>query len=56
MFSDEVTSEFRPSCKETVVNGIAEGRFGGEPGCSMEEPCQGRKRGLVIDAVGLVQS
>ena len=37
MFSDEVTSESRPSCKEAVVNGFAEGRFGWEPSCSMED-------------------
>ena len=56
MFSDEVTSEFRPSCKEAIVNSFVEGRFGGEPGGRMKERCQGRKRGLVIGVVGLVQS
>ena len=56
MISDAVASEIRPSCKETIVNGFAEGRFFWEPGGSMEECYQGRKRGLVIGAVGLVQS
>ena len=56
MFSDEVTSEVGPSCKEAVVNGIVEGRFGGEPGGGTKERCQGRQRGLVIGAVGLAQS
>ena len=56
MFPDEVTIELRPSCKEAIVNRFAEGRFGGEPGGDMKERCQCRKRGLVIDAVGLVQA
>ena len=55
MVSDEVTSELKPSCKETIVNSFVEGRFCREPGGSMKERCQGRKRGLVIGAVGLVQ-
>ena len=56
MISDEVASEFRPSCKETIVNSFAVGRFGGELGGSMKECCQGKERGLVIGVVGLVQS
>ena len=55
VFSDEVTGELRPSCKETTVNGLPKGRFCGEPSSCMKEPCQGRKRGLMIGAVGLVQ-
>ena len=55
MFSDEVTGELRPSCKEFAVNGFAEGRFGGESGGSMKERCQGRKRGLMVGAVWLMQ-
>ena len=55
MFSDEVASELRPGCKETIVNSFAEGRFCGEPGGSMKQRCKGRKRGLVIGTVGLVQ-
>ena len=56
MLSNEVASGLKPSCKETIVNSFAEGRYCREPDGSMKERCQDRKRGLVIGAVGLVQS
>ena len=55
MFSDEVAGELRPSCKEATVNSFAEGRFDGEANSSMREGCQGRKRGLMIGDVCLMQ-
>ena len=55
MFSDKVAGELGSSRKETTVNSFAESRFGGEASYGMKEGCQGRKRELMIDAVGLMK-
>ena len=55
MFSDEVASDLRPSCKEATANSFVEGRFGGEASGGMKEGCEGRKRGLMVGAVCLMQ-
>ena len=55
MLLDEVADELGPSCKETAVNCLAKGRFGGLPSGGMKELGEGRKKGLMVGAVCLMQ-
>ena len=55
MFLDQVTCKLWPSCKDSIVNSFAEGKFGREVSCGTKESGYSRKRGLMVGAVGLMQ-